>query len=154
MWQAIAWINDDPIHWNIFVSSSLNTFAKCSINICFNHEERSVSMLSVIIYPDIAELRLLVCAFHNLSLNRLYYSKTPFFLTRPFPSSGPYSYLPRTFRQISPLSQLSTPLRCKLPGSSFGVYTVGDRTVALNIIARCSITQTPTGQWNIDNVAD
>ena len=32
--------------------------------------------------------------------------------------------------------------------------TVGDRTVALNIIARCSITQTPTGQWNIDNGAD
>ena len=32
--------------------------------------------------------------------------------------------------------------------------TVGDRTVALNIIARCSITQTPTGQWNIDNVAE
>ena len=32
--------------------------------------------------------------------------------------------------------------------------TVGERTVALKIIARCSITQTPTGQWNIDNVAD
>ena len=35
-----------------------------------------------------------------------------------------------------------------------GLVTVGDRTVALNIIARCSITQTPTGQWNIDNVSD
>ena len=34
------------------------------------------------------------------------------------------------------------------------IVTVGDRTVALNIIARCSITQTPTGQWSIDNVAD
>ena len=34
------------------------------------------------------------------------------------------------------------------------IITVGDRTVALNIIARCSITQTPTGQWNIDNVVD
>ena len=32
----------------------------------------------------------------------------------------------------------------------FYLYTVGDRTVALNIIARCSITQTPTGQWSID----
>ena len=31
--------------------------------------------------------------------------------------------------------------------------TVGERTVALKIIACCSITQTPTGQWNIDNVA-
>ena len=31
--------------------------------------------------------------------------------------------------------------------------TVGKRTVALKIIARCSITQTPTGQWNIDNFA-
>ena len=27
--------------------------------------------------------------------------------------------------------------------------TVGDRTVALNIIARCSITQTPTGQSKV-----
>ena len=27
--------------------------------------------------------------------------------------------------------------------------TVGDRTVVLNIIARCSITQTPTGQSNV-----
>ena len=34
------------------------------------------------------------------------------------------------------------------------IITVGDRTVVLNIIARCSTTQTPTGQWNIDNVAD
>ena len=34
------------------------------------------------------------------------------------------------------------------------INTVGDRTVAFNIIARCSITQTPTGQRNIDNVAD
>ena len=32
-------------------------------------------------------------------------------------------------------------------------YTVEERTVALKIIARCSITQTPTGQWNIDNFA-
>ena len=32
--------------------------------------------------------------------------------------------------------------------------TVGERTVAVKIIARCSITQTPSGQWNIDNVAD
>ena len=32
--------------------------------------------------------------------------------------------------------------------------TVGERTVAVKIIARCSITQTPPGQWNIDNVAD
>ena len=32
--------------------------------------------------------------------------------------------------------------------------TVGEHTVALKIIARCSITQTPKGQWNIDNVAD
>ena len=32
--------------------------------------------------------------------------------------------------------------------------TVGERTITLKIIARCSITQTPTGQWNIDNVAD
>ena len=31
--------------------------------------------------------------------------------------------------------------------------TVGERTVALKIIARWSITQTPTGQWNIDNFA-
>ena len=31
--------------------------------------------------------------------------------------------------------------------------TVGERTVALKIIARCSITQTPIGQWNIDNFA-
>ena len=34
------------------------------------------------------------------------------------------------------------------------IDTVGERTVALKIIARCSMTQTPTGQWNIDNVAD
>ena len=27
--------------------------------------------------------------------------------------------------------------------------TVGDRTVALNIIARCPITQTPTGQSKV-----
>ena len=33
-------------------------------------------------------------------------------------------------------------------------FTVGERTVTLKIIARCSITQTPTGQWIIDNVAD
>ena len=32
--------------------------------------------------------------------------------------------------------------------------TVGERTAALQIIARCSITQTPTGQWSIENVAD
>ena len=37
---------------------------------------------------------------------------------------------------------------------SIGIYTVGERTVALKIIARCSITQTPTGQGNIENVAD
>ena len=35
------------------------------------------------------------------------------------------------------------------------LYTVGERTVALKIIACRSITQTSTGQWkNIDNVAD
>ena len=33
-------------------------------------------------------------------------------------------------------------------------YTVGEGTVALKIIACCSITQTPTGQWNIENIAD
>ena len=33
------------------------------------------------------------------------------------------------------------------------MITVGERTVALKIIARFSITQTPTGQWNIDNFA-
>ena len=33
------------------------------------------------------------------------------------------------------------------------IITVGERTVALKIIARCSITQTPSGQWNIDNFA-
>ena len=33
------------------------------------------------------------------------------------------------------------------------LFTVGERTIAFEIIARCSITQTPTGQWNIDNVA-
>ena len=32
--------------------------------------------------------------------------------------------------------------------------TVGERTVALKIIACCSITQTTTGQWNIYNVAN
>ena len=32
--------------------------------------------------------------------------------------------------------------------------TVGERTVPLKIIARFSVTQTPTGQWNIDYVAD
>ena len=37
--------------------------------------------------------------------------------------------------------------------SSRPSVTVGERTVALKIIACCSITQTPTGQWNIDNVA-
>ena len=31
--------------------------------------------------------------------------------------------------------------------------TVGERIVALEIIARCSISQTPTGQWNINNIA-
>ena len=31
--------------------------------------------------------------------------------------------------------------------------TVGERTVALEIIACYSITQTPTGQWNINNVS-
>ena len=40
------------------------------------------------------------------------------------------------------------------PKQLIHMYTVGERTVALNIIACCSITQTPTGQWNIDNVAD
>ena len=34
------------------------------------------------------------------------------------------------------------------------IFTVGERTVALKIIACCSITQTLTGQWIIDNVAD
>ena len=29
-------------------------------------------------------------------------------------------------------------------------FTIGERTVAFKIIARCSITQNPTGQWNID----
>ena len=33
------------------------------------------------------------------------------------------------------------------------VFTVGERTVVLKIIARCSITQNPNGQWNIGNVA-
>ena len=33
-------------------------------------------------------------------------------------------------------------------------HSIGDHTVALNIIARCSITQIRTGQWNIDNVSD
>ena len=32
-------------------------------------------------------------------------------------------------------------------------HSIGDHTVAL-IIARCSITQIRTGQWDIDNVAD
>ena len=34
----------------------------------------------------------------------------------------------------------------KLDMLLYPTITVGDRTVALKIIARCSITQTPTGQ--------
>ena len=33
------------------------------------------------------------------------------------------------------------------------IYTVRERTVAFKIIACCSITQTTTGQWYVDNVA-
>ena len=37
----------------------------------------------------------------------------------------------------------------RIPGPYFGFITVGERTVALKIIARCSITQTPTGQSKV-----
>ena len=42
--------------------------------------------------------------------------------------------------------------KCSTP-LMLATSTVGEQTVALKIIACCSVTQTPTGQWNIDNVA-
>ena len=78
------------------------------------------------------------------------------------PISAPYSCGSR--RRIAPWAisagarrgGRAGPRRCKqhhtIP-SNRSTVTVGERTVVLKIIARCSITQTPTGQWNIDNVA-
>ena len=43
--------------------------------------------------------------------------------------------------------QLAVPLAAVV--TPWQMDTVGDRTVALNIIARCSITQTPTGQSKV-----
>ena len=41
-----------------------------------------------------------------------------------------------------------------VPDIKVWMHNCWERIVALKIIACCSITQTPTRQWNIDNVAD
>ena len=67
------------------------------------------------------------------------------------PTVGPGRWLPeymhlRCWIKIIALTVLWNAKHSDLMANYF---TVGDRTVALNIIARCSITQTPTGQSKV-----
>ena len=53
---------------------------------------------------------------------------------------------------LTPHVSISIQIQIQIQNNIY--LTVGERTVALKIIARCAITQTPTEPWNTDNIAD